>query len=48
MTHNAQHVIIHKLTAPVSFSETDIPTRLKVWHLAVGLMGAGFVLGLLF
>lgn len=47
MTHNAQHVIIHKVTAPVTFSEEAAPGKLLVWHVALALVLVGFGLGLL-
>lgn len=48
MTHTASHIIIHKFTAPVTFSETAKPGKLKVWHCAALLVAVGFAIGLAF
>ncbi len=48
MTHNREHVIIHKVSAPVTFSENAKPGKLKVWHLGAALVLVGIVIGLIF
>lgn len=46
MTHEREHVIIHKLSAPVVFSATATESKVRVWHLGLALVVAGFLLGL--
>ncbi len=46
MTHEREHVIIHKISAPVTFHAEDPPGKLKVWHIAVGLLCVGILIGL--
>lgn len=51
MTHTAEHVIIHSLTDTVSFGAPAIPpkpSKVRVWHLGLALLVAGFLLGLAF
>lgn len=48
MSHESSHVIIHKLTSPVTFSEHETPKKLKVWHLFAACAFIGFIVGLAF
>jgi hypothetical protein len=48
MTHESETVIIHRLSAPVTFSEDETPKRLKVWHLFAACAVIGFIVGLAF
>lgn len=45
MTHTASHIIIHKVSQPVSFGELKPDTKYRLWHVAVALLLIGFIIG---
>jgi hypothetical protein len=48
MSHESSHVIVRKLTQPVTFGENGKPSWPKVWHLLALPAALGFALGLIF